>query len=136
MRREIRRDKGVVERVDVLKVSLGVAFRLPENSEFDEIPDHFPNVGRPPDSPEFKDNGYHRTKVLQGQMPYSLAELGSRDVTALTKLPLPEFHGVIQGVAEEKIGVLMVSGVSLGQDDNGLREVEFLHVTVENCGGL
>jgi hypothetical protein len=52
-------------------------------------------------------------------------------VTTLAELALPELYRVIQGFAEKKVSVLMVSGVSFGENDNGFREVEFLHVTVE-----
>jgi hypothetical protein len=118
--------EGVAKVIATFKVAAGVFLLFGEEFGLDHVEDDFAEIGTGANAPFLEHGNGHWAKFGKGEIADAIEQFLAGDVLA-TAFLAPNFAGVVQGVADEFIGVAVVTGI-LGADSfESFFKTDFLH---------
>ncbi len=125
--RQIGHDEGVSKRVGALKIVNRVALSFTENSDANQIKNHFAEIFATADTPVFKNCHDHWPELLQGVQAHAFEELLTRYMSGRLFRFLALLNREIERIAQENISLAGVAVVVACDIIQRFTEIEFLH---------
>ena len=118
----------LVKRVAALEIVDGILVGFSKNPDADQIENHLAEILAPGDAPILEDGRDHRAEFFHRVKADAVEQLRTGDVGRAVVALFAELDGVIQRVAEEKVGVAGVPWVVGADEVECFGEIAFLHL--------